>query len=225
LTGWPNSLKEPITLVSADVFAALNAGEVVIDPGLKVAAAARTPLKNKHFKSPLASAAESFPPLIWLLIVSDYSHISYHLSSNLRSVRMEVMSNDAGAAFCPYFHHAVELIGRRWTGAIVRALLSGARRFSEVSGAIPGLSDRMLSERLRELECEGIVQRLVRDEKPVRVDYLLTEKGRALGQVVEAISVWAEDWVSNLTDPGGVWSGRPVENSAVPERPEAAVRR
>jgi DNA-binding HxlR family transcriptional regulator len=135
------------------------------------------------------------------------------------------MSKDAGAAFCPYFHHAVELIGRRWTGAIVRALLVGARRFSEVSGAIPGLSDRMLSERLRELECEGIVQRLVRDEKPVRVDYLLTEKGRALGVVVEAISTWAEDWVIHLAEPVPTWESCPAENPASDERPHAISRR
>jgi DNA-binding HxlR family transcriptional regulator len=138
---------------------------------------------------------------------------------------MEVMSKDTGLAFCPYFHHAVELIGRRWTGAIVRALLAGAKRFSEVSGAIPGLSDRMLSERLRELECEGIVQRLVRDVKPVRVDYLLTEKGRALGLVVEAISVWAEDWVTILSDPEAVWENCPAENPADREHSEAIAHR
>jgi DNA-binding HxlR family transcriptional regulator len=115
------------------------------------------------------------------------------------------MHEDSGAtAFCPYYHHAVELIGRRWTGAIVRALLSGVQRFSDVAGAIPGLSDRMLSERLRELEVEGIVDRRVRADKPVRVEYLLTEKGRALGVVVEAVSVWAEAWVSEVPEPGEI---------------------
>ncbi len=109
------------------------------------------------------------------------------------------MSGEIGgpAAFCPYYHHAVELIGRRWTGAIVRALLSDVRRFSDLTEAIPGLSDRMLSERLKELEAEGIVARLVHAEKPVRVEYLLTQKGRALGGVVEAMSAWAETWVSD----------------------------
>jgi DNA-binding HxlR family transcriptional regulator len=110
------------------------------------------------------------------------------------------MNAHESTAFCPYYHHAVELIGRRWTGAIVRALLSGVQRFSDVSSAIPGLSDRMLSERLRELEAEGIVERLVRAEKPVRVEYLLTQKGRALGAVVEALSDWAEIWVVELVD-------------------------
>jgi DNA-binding HxlR family transcriptional regulator len=96
--------------------------------------------------------------------------------------------------FCPQFHHAVELIGRRWTGAVIRALLSGITRFSELTAAIPGLSDRMLSERLKELEAEGLVRRLVIPETPVRVVYQLTEKGRALGDVVEAVSAWAAVW-------------------------------
>ena len=64
-------------------------------------------------------------------------------------------------AFCPRYHHAVELIGRRWTGAILRAMLTGRCRFSEIAAAIPGLSDRLLSERLKELESEGIVVRRV----------------------------------------------------------------
>ena len=98
-------------------------------------------------------------------------------------------------AFCPQFHHAVELIGGRWTGAIVRAMLSGVTRFSELTHAIPGLSDRMLSERLKELEAEGVVVRTVIPETPVRVEYSLSDKGRALAGVVESISAWSGDWV------------------------------
>ncbi len=98
-------------------------------------------------------------------------------------------------AFCPYFHRAIELIGARWTGAIIRALLAGVTRFSDFSGAIPGLSDRMLSERLKELEAEGIVVREVPPSTPVRVEYHLTEKGRALAAVTEAVSAWAGDWL------------------------------
>jgi DNA-binding HxlR family transcriptional regulator len=99
------------------------------------------------------------------------------------------------SAFCAYYHHAVELIGARWTGAIVRALLTGVTRFSDLTQAIPGLSDRMLSERLKELEAEGIVERHVTPSTPVRIDYVLTEKGRALAGVVDAISVWAGEWL------------------------------
>ncbi len=98
------------------------------------------------------------------------------------------------AAFCPRYHAAVELLGRRWTGAVVRALLAGHSRFGELRAAVPGLSDRLLSERLRELEAEGIVERRVTPERPVRIDYQLTAKGESLGVVVRAISRWAEDW-------------------------------
>ena len=99
------------------------------------------------------------------------------------------------SAFCPRYHRAVEIIGRRWSGAIVRALLAGRTRFSEIVDAVPGLSDRLLSERLKELEAEGVVTRLVTPSTPVRVEYRLTEKGRALVPVVEAVSAWAEQWM------------------------------
>ena len=105
-------------------------------------------------------------------------------------------SHEARLTFCPYYHHAVELIGRRWSGVILRALLAGVERFSDLTAAIPGLSDRLLSERLKELEAEGIVERRVIPETPVRITYHLTEKGRALSTVVEAVSRWAEEWVA-----------------------------
>ncbi len=110
------------------------------------------------------------------------------------------------SAFCPRYHHAVELIGRRWSGAIVRAMLSGATRFGDLTTQIPGLSDRMVSERLKELEAEGIVARTVIPTTPVRIEYHLTAKGCALGTVVEAISGWAERWV----DLEQLESGRPT---------------
>lgn len=98
------------------------------------------------------------------------------------------------ASFCPAYTQAIEIIGRRWTGAIVRAMLAGATRFSEISAAIPGLSDRLLSERLKELEAEGLVQRNVVPSTPVRVDYVLTPKGQDLGRVVHAVIDWVTDW-------------------------------
>ena len=107
---------------------------------------------------------------------------------------MDVEPQMAGA-LCPRYHHAVELIGRRWTGAIIRIMLGGAVRFSDITVAIPGLSDRMLSERLKELEAEGIVQRCVFAETPVRIEYRITDKGRALSAVVESIGSWAEAWL------------------------------
>ena len=99
------------------------------------------------------------------------------------------------SAFCPSYHQAIELIGRRWTGAILRAMLSGEARFSDIASVVPGLSDRLLSERLKELEAEGIVTRTVVATTPVRVDYALTEKGQALSEVIAAVSTWAEQWL------------------------------
>ncbi|HEV7763578.1 MAG TPA: helix-turn-helix domain-containing protein [Thermoanaerobaculia bacterium] len=97
-------------------------------------------------------------------------------------------------ALCTPFHHAIELIGRRWTGAIISLLLQTRCRYATLRDAIPEITDRMLSERLQELESEGIVERTVIPETPVRVEYSLTKKGRALATAVEAISEWAHKW-------------------------------
>jgi DNA-binding HxlR family transcriptional regulator len=96
---------------------------------------------------------------------------------------------------CARFHKAVELIGRRWSGAIIRILLEGPARYAELRAAIPDITDRMLSERLRELEDEKIVARTVIPETPVRVEYSLSAKGRALAPALDAIGHWAEKWV------------------------------
>src|SRR3990172_12576328 len=106
-----------------------------------------------------------------------------------------MIDHDLGP-FCPHYYRAVELIGSRWTGAVLRALLSGVQRFSELTETIPGLSDRMLSQRLKELESEGLVVRSVIPETPVRIEYHLTEKGRALRSVIDAVSAWAEEWLA-----------------------------
>ena len=97
-------------------------------------------------------------------------------------------------ALCAAFHAAVELIGRKWTGAIIFLLLRSRLRFAALRDAIPDITDRMLSERLQELEQNGIVERKVLPDPPVRVEYSLTEKGRALAGAVDAISDWAHDW-------------------------------
>jgi DNA-binding HxlR family transcriptional regulator len=118
----------------------------------------------------------------------------------------EAQSGPRGAAddelspFCPVFLHAIELIGSRWTGAIVRALMSGASHFNEIAAALPGLSARMLSERLKTLEAEGIVVRTVYPETPVRIEYRLSDKGRDLGRVIAAVSDWAEQWLRDADE-------------------------
>ena len=105
------------------------------------------------------------------------------------------------SAYCPKFQTAVELIGRRWSGAIIRAMLAGSVRFGDVLSRVPGLSDRLLSERLRELESAGIVSRAVYPDIPVRIEYRLTEKGLELQQIVEAISGWADRWAMPALEP------------------------
>ncbi len=99
-------------------------------------------------------------------------------------------------ALCPRFHRAIELIGRRWAGAIIRLLEGGRLRYAALKANIPQISDRMLSERLRELEEEGIVRRIVTPDTPVRVEYELTEKGKDLHAALGAISRWAEEWIA-----------------------------
>lgn len=101
---------------------------------------------------------------------------------------------------CPRFHQAVELVGSRWTGAVLQLLLSGPARFAELRSSIPKISDRMLSERLQELEQQGIVTRCVLPTPPIRVEYALTQKGRELERALQAIAAWATKWVADPHD-------------------------
>ncbi|UOF92545.1 helix-turn-helix transcriptional regulator [Fodinisporobacter ferrooxydans] len=96
---------------------------------------------------------------------------------------------------CPKFESAFELLGKRWTGLIIRSLLDGPRRFKDISGMIPSLSDRMLTERFRELEEAGIIVRTVYPETPVRIEYQLTDKGKSLKPAMDKIQEWAEVWM------------------------------
>ena len=105
----------------------------------------------------------------------------------------EVQEGSHGAV-CPHFHHAIELIGKRWTGAIVCALTERPMRYGELRKAVPGLSDRLLSQRLRELEEEGLVERQVEAGAPVRVIYSLTDAGRELDPALQELKAWARRW-------------------------------
>jgi DNA-binding HxlR family transcriptional regulator len=91
-------------------------------------------------------------------------------------------------------------VGKRWTGAIVHVLFfTGPLRFSEIAQNVPELSDRLLSQRMKELESRGLVERRVLDGSPVRVQYALTPMGRDLGPALGEIKAWARRW---LREPG-----------------------
>ena len=111
------------------------------------------------------------------------------------AARASRRAREGEAKVCARFHHAVELIGRRWSGAIISLMLQGPQCFNEMLAAVPGLSDRLLTERLRELEAEGLVRRTVLPGPPVRVSYELTEAGKNLEPVIESLGRWAERWV------------------------------
>jgi DNA-binding HxlR family transcriptional regulator len=97
---------------------------------------------------------------------------------------------------CPRLHEAIELVGKRWTGAIIYVLLhGGSMRFSQIAQAVPDLSDRLLSERMKELEARGIVDRHVHTDSPVRVEYELTERGRELAPALKELKAWADRWL------------------------------
>ena len=103
---------------------------------------------------------------------------------------------------CPQLHQAVELIGRRWSGAIIEVLRQdGPLRFSALVAAIPGLSDRLCSERVKELEARGIIERTVHSGPPIRVEYALTPMGRGLGPALAELKSWAQHWLHADPEP------------------------
>ena len=95
---------------------------------------------------------------------------------------------------CPRYERAISVLGKKWTCLILRCLMEEPRRFTDISAYVRGLSDRLLSQRLQELEESGIVERRVYAQRPVVVEYSLTQKGEALREVVSAIQSWADQW-------------------------------
>jgi DNA-binding HxlR family transcriptional regulator len=96
---------------------------------------------------------------------------------------------------CPKYESAAEMLGKKWTGLIIRVMLGGPKRFKEIKEQIPDMSDKMLTDRMKELESLGILTRTVYPEMPVRIEYELTEKGRNLEDVIQSIQSWGENWV------------------------------
>ena len=97
---------------------------------------------------------------------------------------------------CTRFHAAIELLGARWSGAILRALFTGSHRFADIRAAIPGVSDVMLTRRLRDLEEAGRIERQVIPDSPVHVEYHLTAMGRDAGPVLDAVIAWSHRWIA-----------------------------
>lgn len=96
---------------------------------------------------------------------------------------------------CPKYEKLATFLGKRWTGLILRVLLEGEFRFSEILDSVPGLSSRLLTERLKEMEEAGMVLREVRNEYPIKVEYTLTQKGRSLAPVIREMQTYAEEWL------------------------------
>nr|WP_255724552.1 helix-turn-helix domain-containing protein [Shimazuella soli] len=103
--------------------------------------------------------------------------------------------NSVESCICPKFEAAIEILAKKWTGLILRVLMEEKRRFRDIREQIPQMSERMLAERLKELEASGLINRQVYPETPVRIEYTLTDKGKALQPVLDSIENWAHEWM------------------------------
>jgi DNA-binding HxlR family transcriptional regulator len=99
------------------------------------------------------------------------------------------------SCICPKFEAAIEILAKKWTGLILRVLMEEKRRFRDIREQIPQMSERMLAERLKDLEASGLINRQVYPETPVRIEYTLTDKGKALQPVLDSIEKWANEWI------------------------------
>ncbi|WP_406021790.1 helix-turn-helix transcriptional regulator [Nocardioides sp. NBC_00850] len=121
---------------------------------------------------------------------------------------------DEVARYCPYFGAAMETLSKRWAGQVLRALVPGPMRFNAMASAIPSLTESTLSQRLKELESAGLVDRAVYCEHPVRVEYALTDKGRALGDVLMQLNGWALEWVTPTNETADTAGDAPPRTSS-----------
>ncbi|WP_413302751.1 helix-turn-helix domain-containing protein [Bacillus sp. 1P10SD] len=95
---------------------------------------------------------------------------------------------------CPKFEKAISLLSQRWTALVIYQLLLGPQRFNEIQSSI-GISGKVLSDRLKELEHQGVVKREVIPETPVIIEYSLTEKGLSMEPILRTIESWSQAWV------------------------------
>jgi len=106
--------------------------------------------------------------------------------------------SEEGPPYCPVFHSVIELIGRRWSGAILKVLLDSPRSFGAIREEIPGLSDRLLTERLNELTSAGLIEKVPPDRSGT---YQLTKMGQDLRLVFGELEAFAHRWVETLQAP------------------------
>ncbi|MCK5248457.1 MAG: helix-turn-helix transcriptional regulator [Spirochaetaceae bacterium] len=104
------------------------------------------------------------------------------------------LKNEIG--LCPVVEGAFSLLGKKWNGLIIHVLGAGPRRFSDILREIKELSPRVLTQRLKELECTGLVNRRVIPSTPVQVEYSLKEKGQQLIPLMTGIAEWAHTWAA-----------------------------
>ncbi|GAA4056935.1 helix-turn-helix domain-containing protein [Amphibacillus indicireducens] len=105
----------------------------------------------------------------------------------------------AEPVICPRFEQAISLLSKRWTGLVIYQLLNGTQRFNELQSAI-GVSGKVLSDRLKDLEQQGIVHREVIPDTPVIIHYSLTEKGHSMQSIIQSIESWSQDWIKPSAD-------------------------
>ena len=117
---------------------------------------------------------------------------------------------------CPKYEKAVAILGKRWTGLIIRALMDGPRRFNELLKIVDAVSDRLLTERLRELVDEGLVVRTVYPESPVRIEYSLTPMGLSMKKVSDAIQDWANEWITVEPEDVAILQPKKNRNKSAP---------
>lgn len=119
------------------------------------------------------------------------------------STKLVESTAESALSACPSFVAAMDIVGRRWNGIILQALAKGCTAFSEIGRFTPGLSDAMLSRRLRDLEAQQLLTRTVSGERPPAVRYALTEAGIALAPILDALTAWGETYTPRDAD-GGV---------------------
>jgi DNA-binding HxlR family transcriptional regulator len=132
----------------------------------------------------------------------------YDMGGNSEKTELAPVSHDLEnlAEFCPTYAEVMDLLSRRWMGLILRVLMSGPHRFNQIMAAVPGLSDPLLTQRLRELQARDLVTRSVLPASPVRVEYQLTEAGLDLERAVRALSDWAAKWWGHSAPAAGATS-------------------